>query len=197
MLTIKGFDRAAVLIAAISLVTPFLLPFPGSALQHNYTRRTVTRHVIPNNVIQKMQREGNFRIFLQGLRDTGMATALETGRGPYTIFAPNDRAFASMTRQSYNQLFEDKNRLKTVLKHHIVPRHIESDDIKFDSLRTLSGDFLMTNVSPAKTITVAGAVVKKSDIKCRNGIIHSIDSVVFPLTGMESIAMAESTGVQQ
>ncbi len=197
MLTIKGSDRAAIIIAAISIATPILLPYPGTALQRTYTKRTVTRHVIPNNVIQKMQREGNFRIFLQGLRDTGMATALETGRGPYTIFAPNDRAFASMTKEAYNQLFEDKNRLKTVLKHHIVPRHIESDDIKFDSLRTLSGDFLMTNVSPAKTITVAGAVVKKADIKCRNGVVFSIDSVVFPLTGMESIAMAEQTGVQQ
>ncbi len=197
MLTIKGLDRSAVLIAAISVVTPFLLPLPGSAVQHPYPRRTVTRHVIPNNVVQKMQKEGNFRIFLQGLRDTGMATALETGRGPYTIFAPNDRAFASMTKESFTHLFQDKNRLKTVLRHHIVPRHIESDDIKFDSLRTLLGDFLMTNVSSAKTITVGGAVVKKADMKCRNGVVFSIDSVVFPLTGMESIAMGEQTGVQQ
>ncbi len=70
-----------------------------------------------------MQREGNFRIFLQGLRDTGMATALETGRGPYTIFAPTDRAFASMTKNAYNQLFEDKNRLEdsTETSHSPAP----------------------------------------------------------------------------
>ncbi len=196
MLTIKGFDRAALLIAAISLATPYLLPYPGSAIQRA-SQTFVRRHTIPNNVVQKMQREGNFRIFLQALRDTGIAYALETGNGPYTVFAPNDRAFASLSKDAFTQLFKDKERLKIVLKHHIVPRSVESKDLKFDSLRTLSGDFLMTNVTPAKSITVAGAVVNKADMKCRNGVVHSIDAVVFPLTGMETLAMSEQTGVQQ
>ena len=133
-------------------------------------------------------------MFLQALRETGMSYALETGYGPYTVFAPNDRAFSGLTKDAFTKLFQDKTRLKTILKYHIVPRRVETADIKFDSLRTLSGDFLMTNVSPAKTITVGGAVVNKADIFCRNGVIHSIDTIMFPLTGMENLAMAEPSG---
>ncbi len=198
MLTIKGFERAALIITAIGVATPFILPYPGSALQHTYASHThVYRHVIPNNIVQKLQREGNFRMFLQALRETGMANTLETSRGPYTLFAPNDRAFASLTKEAFTEFFKDKDRMRNVLKHHIVPRRVETTDLKFDSLRTLSGDYLMTNVSPAKTITVAGAIVTKPDIACRNGVIHSIDTIMFPLTGMENLAMAASSEGQR
>ncbi len=198
MFTNKGFNRSALAIAAIALLSPLLLPSPTPALQHTYRTHTyVHRHVIPNNIVLKLQREGNFRMFLQALRETGMSYALETGHGPYTVFAPNDRAFASLTREAFTQFFQDKERMKNVLKHHIIPRRVETADIKFDSLRTLSGDYLMTNVSPAKTITVAGAVVTKPDIICRNGVVHSIDTILFPLTGMENLAMAESSGDQR
>ena len=199
MLTIKGFDRAALAIAVISLTIPFLMPQPGSALQrtsytsaHSYP--TFHRRVIANNVVQKLQAEGNFRMFIEALNVTGMASMLETSRGPYTVFAPNDRAFASLSRDSFKHLFEDKARLKNILKNHIVQKRVESADMKFDSLRTLGGDFLMTNVNSAKTVTVAGAVVVKPDIFCRNGVVHSIDSILFPLTGMENVAMSDSTG---
>jgi uncharacterized surface protein with fasciclin (FAS1) repeats len=49
----------------------------------------------------------------------------------------------------------------------------------------------MTNVSSNKTVSVSGAVVVKQDMECRNGVIHSIDTVLFPLTGMETLAMNE------
>ncbi|HIA55759.1 MAG TPA: fasciclin domain-containing protein [Candidatus Melainabacteria bacterium] len=200
MLRTKGFDRSALIIAIISATTPFLLPYPGAAVQHasqaaiHHATHSVSyprRRIIPNNVVQRLQKEGNFRIFLQALRDAGMANALETGRGPYTIFAPTDRAFASLTKDTYTHLFQDKMRLRNVLKYHIVPRKMTSENLKFDSLRTISGEFLMTNVSSNKTVSVSGAVVVKQDMECRNGVIHSIDTVLFPLTGMETLAMNE------
>lgn len=195
MLIIKGFDRKAFTIALVALISPILMPLPGSALQRMYTPRPVmAKHVISNNIVEKLQKEGNFRILVQALRETGLAYPLETERGPYTLFAPNDRAFSSLSKDSFTKLFQDKTRLRNILKYHIVPRRVETADIKFDSLRTLSGDFLMTNVSPAKTITVAGAVVNKADITCRNGVIHSIDTIMFPLTGMENLAMAKTAG---
>ena len=198
MLSIKGFDRAAFTIAVLSLMFPFLMPQPGSALQrtsytsaHSYPN--FHRRVIANNIVQKLQAEGNFRMFIEALNVTGMASTLETSRGPYTVFEHNDRAFASLSKEAFKHLFEDKARLKNVLKYHIVQRRVESADMKFDSLRTLGGDFLMTNINSAKNATVAGAVVVKPDIFCRNGVIHSIDTVLFPRTGMENLAMSEST----
>lgn len=198
MLNKREFDRSALIIAIISATTPFLLPYPGSAVQHvsqaaihriNRSATVSRRAVLPNNVVQRLQREGNFRMFLQALRDTGMVQILETSRGPFTVFAPTDRAFASLSKDTFNQLFQDRARLKSVIKYHIVPKKVNSANIKFDSLRTLSGEYLMTNVTSTRAISVAGAVVVKQDMDCRNGVIHSIDSVLFPLTGMETVAM--------
>ena len=73
-------------------------------------------------------------------------------------------------------------------------KRVSGANIKFDSLRTLGGQYLMTNVTNNKAITVAGAVVIKQDMQCRNGVVHSIDSVLFPLTGMETLAMNEGVG---
>ena len=103
MLRNRGLDRSALTIAIISAATPLLLPYPGSAIQHtsqatgNVSR--LRRAIIPNNVVRRLEREGNFRLFLQALRDTGMQSMLETGRGPFTVFAPTDRAFASLLRR--------------------------------------------------------------------------------------------------
>lgn len=203
MLRNRGLDRSALTIAIISAATPLLLPCPGSAIQHtsqaairNATGNVshLRRAIIPNNVVRRLEREGNFRLFLQALRDTGMQSMLETGRGPFTVFAPTDRAFASLSRETFTQLFQNKARLKNILQYHIVRKRVSGANIKFDSLRTLGGQYLMTNVTNNKAITVAGAVVIKQDMQCRNGVVHSIDSVLFPLTGMETLAMSKGVG---
>lgn len=202
---IKGFDRSALIIAIISAVTPLVLPYPGVAIQHTSQAaiHSVTRHashvrraIIPNNVVRRLEKEGNFRLLLQALRETGMQSTLETERGPFTVFAPTDRAFASLSKDRFSELFKDRARLKNILKYHIVPKKVSSENIKFDSLRTLSGEYLMTNVTSNRAITVSGAVVVKQDMQCRNGVIHSIDTIMFPLTGMETLAVnsgAETT----
>ncbi|MBA3856167.1 MAG: hypothetical protein C0507_04590 [Cyanobacteria bacterium PR.3.49] len=186
----KDFDCLAFVIVAVSLLMPLLLPFPGSALQHH---TIVHRRVISNNVVQKLQQEGNFRFFLQALRASGMQGVLETNKGPYTIFAPNDRAFSSLSTSTFKRLFEDKNRLKNIVKYHIVPKRVLTTNVKFDALKTMTGDFLMTNINNQHQVSVSGAVVTKGDISCRNGIVHSIDAVLFPLTGMETLAMNENS----
>lgn len=190
MSRLKDFDCLAFVIVAISLLMPLFLPFPGSALQH---RPVVQRRVISNNVVQKLQQEGNFRFFLQALRASGMQGVLETNRGPYTVFAPNDRAFSSLSSTAFKQLFEDKTRLKNIVKYHIVPKRILASSVKFDALKTLTGDFLMTNINSQQQVSVSGAVVTKADMSCRNGVVHSIDAVLFPLTGMETLAMSKNT----
>lgn len=196
MLRMNGLESFAFALAGVGLMLPIALPAPGSALGRVNYSHGMHRSVVSNNIVQKMQKEGNFRMFLSALKETDMDTPLISGRGPYTVFAPTDRAFASLSKDSFNKLFQDKTRLKTILKYHIVPRKVVSNDIKFDSLRTLSGDFLMTNISPSKSISIAGAVVTKPDIMCGNGVIHSIDTVLTPLTGMENLAMVNSSEVK-
>ena len=194
MSRLKDFDCLAFIIVAVSLLMPLLLPFPGSALQHH---TVVQRRVINNNVVQKLQQEGNFRFFLQALRASGMQGVLETNKGPYTVFAPNDRAFASLSNSAFKHLFEDKTRLRNIVRYHIVPKRVLSSNVKFDALKTLTGDFLMTNINSQHQVSVSGAVVTKADMSCRNGIVHSIDSVLFPLTGMETLAMSKTTETNQ
>lgn len=189
MLKNPGIESIAFALISMGLIAPIALPEPGSAMQRPHDSFSSKRPVIANNIVQKLQKEGNFRLFLSSLKDTGMDTMLETQRGPFTVFAPNDRAFASLSKDSFTKLFEDKTRLKSILRYHIVAKKVTSSELKFDSLRTLSGDFLMTNVNGARAVTVSGGLVNKPDIMCRNGVVHSIDTVLFPLNGMENLAM--------
>jgi len=190
MLRIKDFECVAFFIVAVSLLLPLLLPYPGSAVQH---RSYIHKPVISNNVVQRLQQEGNFKTFLRALQITGVQAALETNKGPYTIFAPTDRAFSSLSASTYKQLFENKSRLRNIVRYHIVPKRIQASSLKYDALKTLTGDFLMTNINKNQQVSVAGAVMTKSDMNCRNGIVHAIDTVVFPLTGMETLATSHPT----
>ncbi|MGE0455676.1 MAG: fasciclin domain-containing protein [Vicinamibacteria bacterium] len=130
------------------------------------------------DVVDTAVAAGNFRTFATALQTAGLIDALK-GKGPFTLFAPTDEAFAKIPRAELEALLKDKQRLTAVLTHHVVSGKLTAADAAgLKSAKTLQGGSLTIDASDG--FKVDGANVVKADIACTNGVIHVIDTVVLP-----------------
>lgn len=122
---------------------------------------------------------GEFKTLAKALQAAGLIDALK-GAGPFTVFAPNDKAFAKVPESDLLALLQDKDKLKTVLTYHVVAGKVMAEDAaKLDTAKTLAGKELKIQTADG-TVMVGKAKVIKADIKCKNGVIHIIDTVLIP-----------------
>lgn len=162
-----------------------------SRRSHASAHRHINVHA-KDNIVESLQKQGSCRIFLSALKQADLLNTL-TGHGPYTIFAPDDAAFWRQPKGLMDKLMQDKKKLRFVLLYHVAPGRLSPSDIKFGSVQTLSKEYLMTNVNPSNNIEVDGALVKKSNISCGNGVIYIIDDFLTPRTGAENVAVNAPT----
>ena len=102
------------------------------------------------------------------------------GAGPFTVFAPNDAAFAKIPAADLQALLKDKAALGKVLTYHVVAGKVMAADVvKLTSAKTVQGQELKIAVKDG-VVYVDGAKVISTDIETSNGVIHVIDSVVLP-----------------
>ncbi|NBW87960.1 MAG: fasciclin domain-containing protein [Planctomycetia bacterium] len=124
---------------------------------------------------------GSFKTLAAALQAAGLVDTLK-GKGPFTVFAPTDEAFAKLPAGTVDSLLkpENKAQLVAVLTYHVVPgKVLAADVVKLSEAKTVQG-------SAAKITVVDGGVkvdnanVVKTDIGCSNGVIHVIDAVILP-----------------
>ena len=120
---------------------------------------------------------GNFKTLVTALQVAGLVDTLKS-KGPFTVFAPTDEAFAKIPKADLDALLKDKAKLTSVLTYHVVPGKILSKDIKPGKVKTVQGSEL--TIATAGGVTVDGVKVIAADIKADNGVIHVIDSVLMP-----------------
>lgn len=120
---------------------------------------------------------GNFKTLATALQAAGLVDTLK-GKGPFTVFAPTDEAFAKIPKADLDALLKDKAKLTAVLTYHVVPGKVMAKDVKAGKVKTVQGSEL--TVATAGGVTVDGAKVTATDIAADNGVIHVIDSVVLP-----------------
>jgi uncharacterized surface protein with fasciclin (FAS1) repeats len=103
------------------------------------------------------------------------------GDGPFTVFAPTNAAFEKLGEDTIKAVLADKPKLTGILKAHVVKGNVMAADVvkmNGQMVETLNGKF------PVKVedgqVWIGGCKVVKTDIKCRNGVIHVIDSVILP-----------------
>lgn len=120
---------------------------------------------------------GNFKTLATALQAAGLIETLK-GPGPFTVFAPNDEAFAKVPKADLDALLKDKTRLTAVLTYHVVPGRVMAKDVKAGAVKTVQGGNL--TVETTGGVTVDGARVIATDITASNGVIHVIDRVVMP-----------------
>jgi uncharacterized surface protein with fasciclin (FAS1) repeats len=132
------------------------------------------------DIVDTVERAGNFSLLLAALRAAGLDATLH-GQGPYTIFAPTDEAFMKLPVGTLDLLLrpENRERLADVLSYHVVRGEITSEDAKQgDEFETVEGEPI--RVWDDDGIKVNYARVIKADIDTDNGVIHAIDSVLMP-----------------
>jgi uncharacterized surface protein with fasciclin (FAS1) repeats len=113
-------------------------------------------------------------ILASAIKETGLVTTLR-GSGPITLFAPTDAAFRKLGDDAVRALVADKDRLKAlVLAHVVTGKAVNEKDAA--GVRDLNG----FPVSTRSGFTIGPAKVTKADVKCGNGVIHVIDTVLLP-----------------
>ena len=120
---------------------------------------------------------GNFKTLATALQVAGLVDTLK-GKGPFTVFAPTDEAFAKVPKEQLDALLKDKAALTKVLTYHVVPGKVMAKDVKAGKVKTVQGSEL--TLATAGGVMVDGAKVTATDIVADNGVIHVIDSVVLP-----------------
>jgi uncharacterized surface protein with fasciclin (FAS1) repeats len=132
------------------------------------------------NIVETAAAAGEFETLLQAAREAGLAETL-ANEGPWTLFAPTDRAFAQLPAGALENLLADRQRLTEVLLYHVVPGRVTSDQITGQiHARTAQGSML--EVRPAHGTVAVGqnAEVITADLHASNGVIHVIDTVLMP-----------------
>ncbi|MBA3057164.1 MAG: fasciclin domain-containing protein [Gammaproteobacteria bacterium] len=122
---------------------------------------------------------GNFKTLTTALTAAGLVDTLK-GKGPFTVFAPTDDAFAKIPKADLDALLKDKDKAKltAVLTYHVVAGKVMAADVKAGKVKTVQGSEL--TVTTMDGVKVNNANVLKTDIVADNGVIHVIDTVVMP-----------------
>ena len=100
------------------------------------------------------------------------------GKGPFTVFAPTDAAFAKIPKADLDALLKDKAKLKAVLTYHVVSGKVMSTDLKAGNVKTVQGSNLMVTTMGGAMVNDAKVVA--ADVAADNGVIHAIDTVLMP-----------------
>ena len=131
------------------------------------------------NLVQTAVAAGQFKTLASLIQKAGLAGALQ-GKGPYTVFAPTDAAFAKVPKATLTALANNKTKLRAVLLYHVVKGKVSAAQaMKLHSAKTLEGKSLSIKVSGGKVI-VGGATVVKANVMASNGVIHVINKVLIP-----------------
>ena len=129
------------------------------------------------DIVETAVGAGSFKTLATALGAAGLVDTLK-GKGPFTVFAPTDEAFAKIPKADLDALIKDKAKLTKVLTYHVVPGTVMAKDVKAGMVKTVQGGDL--TLATAGGVTVNGAKVVKADVKASNGVIHVIDTVLMP-----------------
>ncbi len=104
-----------------------------------------------------------------------------SGKGPFTVFAPTNEAFAALPKGTLEKLLKPENRdsLRKVLTYHVVPGDLMAKDLKAGKVATVEGSSVAVKVD-GQAVSVNNSKVVKADVDAKNGVIHVIDHVLLP-----------------
>jgi len=167
MTTLVRFKRVIVTVAAIGL----LVPVSGAPRVQAQSQ----------DIVDTAVAAGSFKTLATALKAAGLIDTLK-GKGPFTVFAPTDEAFAKLPAGTVEDLLkpENKQKLTQILTYHVVAGKVMAADVvKLQNAKTVNGQSVQIKADGG-TVMVDNAKVVKTDIGASNGVIHVIDSVILP-----------------
>ena len=124
---------------------------------------------------------GSFNTLATALKAAGLVETLK-GKGPFTVFAPTDAAFAKLPAGTVEDLLkpENKDKLVSILTYHVVSGSVSAAQVtKMTSAKTVEGQSVKISMKDGG-VMIDNANVVKADVWASNGVIHVIDSVILP-----------------
>jgi uncharacterized surface protein with fasciclin (FAS1) repeats len=158
-------------------LTLFVLAAAATA----FTARPLDAQTPSKDIVDTAVSAGSFNTLAQALQAAGLVDTLK-GKGPFTVFAPTDAAFAKLPAGTLETLLkpENKAKLTRILTYHVVPGSVTASDVvKLKSTKAVSGDLISITASGG-AVKVNDASVIKTDVRASNGVIHVIDTVILP-----------------
>ncbi len=130
------------------------------------------------DIVDTAKSAGSFNTLVIAIDAAGLTETLK-GKGPFTVFAPTDAAFAKLPPGTLDALLKDKAKLTKILTYHVVAGEVMAKDVKPGKVKTVEGAKL--NITKGtQGVKVDNANVTATDIVATNGVIHVIDTVVIP-----------------
>merc|ERR1712032_319916 len=137
------------------------------------------------NIVELAVGTNDLSTLVTALKAGDLVAALQ-GKGPFTVFAPSNAAFAKLPKATLGSLLEPKNKDKLVgiLTYHVVSgAAVFSKDLKpTRNVKTLQGDDVLVTSSSAGVTINGNSKVIAADIAATNGVVHIIDTVLMPPT---------------
>jgi uncharacterized surface protein with fasciclin (FAS1) repeats len=134
------------------------------------------------NVIQVASSNKNFSTLVTAIKAAGLVKTLE-GKGPFTVFAPTNAAFAAIPKATLAKLLQPKNKaaLVKVLTYHVVAGKVTAAQVvKLHSAPTVEGQTISIKVKHGSVFLNGTTKVIKTNIMASNGVIHAINRVLIP-----------------
>ncbi len=176
-------------IATLLLSTPMLVSagdysYDDKAMKTNYSSDNyqggfikVGSHSKPD-IVDTAVKAGSFDTLVTAVKAAGLVETLK-GKGPFTVFAPTDEAFAKIPADTLKGLLADKEALRKVLLYHVVSGEVTAAQVvKMKKAATVQGSDVM--IDSSNGVKINNATVVKADIMTSNGVIHAIDTVLMP-----------------
>jgi transforming growth factor-beta-induced protein len=157
------FRKALIVSAALLMIASSALAAPKS------------------DIVDTAVAAGSFKTLAQALQAADLVDTLK-GKGPFTVFAPTDEAFAKLPAGTLDTLLkpENKEKLRSILLYHVVSGDVTAAKVvQLTSAKTVNGQEVKIMAEGGK-VMVDNANVVKTDIACSNGVIHVVDAVLLP-----------------
>jgi transforming growth factor-beta-induced protein len=147
----------------------------------DYAKNTQTTMTKPQmkDIVETAVSAGSFNTLVAAIKAAGLVETLK-GKGPFTVFAPTDSAFAKLPPGTVESLLKNKVKLASILTYHVVSGKVMATDVvKLTSAKTVNGQTLTIKTDKTGAM-IDNAKVVMTDIGCSNGVIHVIDTVLMP-----------------
>lgn len=133
------------------------------------------------DVVDTAASAGDFKTLVAAIEAAGLVETLK-GKGPFTVFAPTDAAFAKLPAGTLEDLLkpENKDKLTAILTYHVVAGKVMAADVAGKETMAKSVQGSEIKVNGMNGVMVDGGTVVKADIIADNGVIHVIDTVIMP-----------------
>lgn len=180
-LFLRGARKRSIGWRGLALIVPLVGLGYGCGSDAKNDNGTPDASTTTKDIVATAQAAGSFTKLVAAVMAADLVDTLK-GPGPFTVFAPNDAAFAKLPAGTVDTLLKPENKamLQDILKYHVVAgKVLAADVVKLTEANTVEGKSVAITVS-GSTVKVNDATVVQADVLASNGVIHVIDTVLLP-----------------